>query len=245
MSSRDWDATTYDRVSEPQLAWAREQLERLELSGDESVLDAGCGSGRVTAELAQRVPHGHVYAVDAAPSMVEHARQALGERATVLCQDLVELELPEPVDAVFSNATFHWVHDHARPVHGAAAQYEARRPPGRAMRRTRQHRRLPRRRRLGRGGGAVRPLLRRMAAAVELRRGRGNLRAAGAGRVQRRGVLAGARRRRRWPSRGRSWRPCVWCATSTRCPRVCAGRSSIACSRASGSRWSWNTFGST
>jgi trans-aconitate 2-methyltransferase len=112
MSSRDWDATTYDRVSEPQLTWAREQLERLELSGDESVLDAGCGSGRVTAELAQRVPDGRMYAVDAAPSMVAHARQALAGRATVLCQDLVELELPEPVDAVFSNATFHWVHDH-------------------------------------------------------------------------------------------------------------------------------------
>jgi trans-aconitate 2-methyltransferase len=112
MSSRDWDATTYDRVSEPQVAWAREQLERLELSGDEIVLDAGCGSGRVTAELVARVPRGRVYAVDVAPSMVEHARDALGERATVLCQDLTELELPEPVDAIFSNATFHWVHDH-------------------------------------------------------------------------------------------------------------------------------------
>jgi trans-aconitate 2-methyltransferase len=112
VSSRDWDAVTYDRISEPQLAWAREQLDRLELSGAEIVLDAGCGSGRVTAELADRVPRGHVYAVDAAPSMVEHAGEALGERATVLCQDLVELDLPQPVDAIFSNATFHWVHDH-------------------------------------------------------------------------------------------------------------------------------------
>jgi trans-aconitate 2-methyltransferase len=111
-SSRDWDAATYDRVSEPQLAWAREQLDRLELTGDEVVLDAGCGSGRVTAELADRVPRGRVYAVDVAPSMVEHARAALGERATVLCQDLTELDLPEPVDAAFSNATFHWIHDH-------------------------------------------------------------------------------------------------------------------------------------
>jgi trans-aconitate 2-methyltransferase len=53
-----------------------------------------------------------VYAVDAAPSMAEYARQALGDRATVSCQDLVELELPEPVDLVFSNATFHWIPDH-------------------------------------------------------------------------------------------------------------------------------------
>jgi trans-aconitate 2-methyltransferase len=111
-ASRDWDAASYDRVSDPQLGWAREQLERLKLTGDEVVLDAGCGSGRVTVLLADLVPRGRVYAVDVAPSMAAHARQSLGERATVLCQDLVELELPEPVDAIFSNATFHWIHDH-------------------------------------------------------------------------------------------------------------------------------------
>lgn len=111
---RDWDAGTYDRVSDPQFRWAAEQLERLELRGDEVVLDAGCGSGRVTALLADLVPRGRVYGVDVAPSMVEHARAALGDRATVLCQDLTELSLPEPVDAIFSNATFHWVPDHPR-----------------------------------------------------------------------------------------------------------------------------------
>src|SRR5439155_8593836 len=111
-ASRDWDAATYDRVSDPQLSWAREQLERLELGGDEVVLDAGCGSGRVTALLADRVPHGRVYAVDVAPSMAKHAQEALGDRATIFCQDLVELALPEPVDAIFSNATFHWIADH-------------------------------------------------------------------------------------------------------------------------------------
>src|SRR5438874_4041131 len=108
----DWDAATYDRVSDVQFAWALAQLERLRLNGDEVVLDAGCGSGRVTAELVARVPRGRVYGVDVAPSMVEHARAALGDRATILCQDLVELDLPEPVDAIFSNATFHWIRDH-------------------------------------------------------------------------------------------------------------------------------------
>jgi trans-aconitate 2-methyltransferase len=111
-STRDWDATTYDRISGPQQLWAAEQLDGLALRGDEVVVDAGCGSGKVTLVLAARVPNGRVYAVDAAPSMVEHARQALGDRATVFCQDLVELELPEPVDLVFSNATFHWISDH-------------------------------------------------------------------------------------------------------------------------------------
>jgi trans-aconitate 2-methyltransferase len=114
MSERDWDASTYDRVSDPQVGWAVEQLERLELHGDELVLDAGCGSGRVTALLLDLLPHGRAYAVDVAPSMVEHAREALGPRATVLRQDLLELVLPEQVDAVFSNATFHWIPDHER-----------------------------------------------------------------------------------------------------------------------------------
>jgi trans-aconitate 2-methyltransferase len=112
--TRNWDAATYDRVSEPQVAMAREVLDRLDLNGDETVLDAGCGSGRTTAMLLERVPHGHVVAVDQSASMVEHAREALGERATVFQADLTELEVDEPVDAAFSNAVFHWVADHPR-----------------------------------------------------------------------------------------------------------------------------------
>jgi trans-aconitate 2-methyltransferase len=122
VTPRDWDAATYDRVSDVQVEWAREVLDRLPLRGDETVLDAGCGSGRVTAMLLERLPHGHVVAVDAAPSMVEVARQALPEdRATVILSDLLELGLDEPVDAVFSNAVFHWVPDHERLYERLAA----------------------------------------------------------------------------------------------------------------------------
>ena len=127
---RDWDAATYDRISDPQLGWALEQLQRLALTGDEVVLDAGCGSGRVTAELVDRVPEGRVYAIDMAPSMVAHTRERLGERVTAFCQDLVELELPEPVDVAFSNATFHWIPDHDRLF---ARLYAALRPGGRLL----------------------------------------------------------------------------------------------------------------
>ncbi|MGH2844354.1 MAG: class I SAM-dependent methyltransferase, partial [Solirubrobacteraceae bacterium] len=129
-SGRDWDASTYDRISVPHEAWAREQFERLPLRGDELVLDAGCGSGRITALLVGMVPDGHVYAVDAAPSMVEHTRAALGERVTVLCQDLTELSMPEPVDVVFSNATFHWIPDHPKLFGRLAA---ALKPGGRLL----------------------------------------------------------------------------------------------------------------
>lgn len=110
--AREWDAETYDAVSDPQFEWGMEVLERLELRGDEVAVDAGCGSGRVTEELIERLPQGRVIAVDGSAAMVEKAKERLGERADYLVSDLVELELAEPVDLVFSTATLHWIPDH-------------------------------------------------------------------------------------------------------------------------------------
>ena len=110
----DWDANSYTRVAAGVMALGHEVLERTDLRGDEVVLDAGCGSGELTAELAARVPRGRVYAVDGSPRMAELARERLGERATVWVSDLLELEVPERVDLVFSAATFHWIADHER-----------------------------------------------------------------------------------------------------------------------------------
>lgn len=112
--AREWDAETYDAVSDPQFEWGMEVLERLELRGDEVAIDAGCGSGRVTEQLADRLPSGRVIAVDGSEAMVEKAKERLGDRADYVVSDLVELELEEPVDLVFSTATFHWLQDHDR-----------------------------------------------------------------------------------------------------------------------------------
>jgi trans-aconitate 2-methyltransferase len=129
--TRDWDAATYDRVSAPQVEWAERVLERLPLRGDETVLDAGCGSGRVTRMLLELLPRGHVVAVDSAPSMVEHASETLDpERSTVLRADLTELALDAPVDAAFSNAVFHWIADHEALF---ARLHAALRPGGRLV----------------------------------------------------------------------------------------------------------------
>lgn len=124
---RDWDAETYERISAPQEQMGRAVLDRLALRGDEAVLDAGCGTGRVTAALAERVPHGTVYAVDGSPAMIDAIRERLPQvRASV--QDLQDLTLPEPVDAVLSTATFHWIGDHGRLF---ARLFAALRPGGR------------------------------------------------------------------------------------------------------------------
>ena len=109
---REWNADVYHRVSLPQYEWATEVLKRVELRGDEVVLDAGCGSGRVTALLAERVPRGRVIGVDASESMVAKARETLGPEVELHVASLTELELEEEVDLVFSNAVFHWISDH-------------------------------------------------------------------------------------------------------------------------------------
>jgi trans-aconitate 2-methyltransferase len=110
----DWDASTYARVGGGVMALGDEVLGRLQLRGDETVLDAGCGSGELTAKLAACVPRGRVLAVDGSPRMVQLARERLGDRATVWVGDLLELEVPAPVELVFSAATFHWIADHER-----------------------------------------------------------------------------------------------------------------------------------
>jgi trans-aconitate 2-methyltransferase len=111
-------------------AMGREVLDRLHLAGDERVLDAGCGTGRVTAALVQRLPDGHVVAVDGSPAMVEQAKQRLGDHAEVRVADLLDLRLDEPVDAILSTATFHWIADHDRLF---AQLRQALRPGGRLV----------------------------------------------------------------------------------------------------------------
>lgn len=112
---RDWDARTYDRVADPMTRWGETVLERLPLDGDERVLDAGCGSGRVTERLAERLPDGRVVALDGSSAMVDAARERLarfGDRVEYVVADLGKPLPIEPVDAILSTATFHWVPDH-------------------------------------------------------------------------------------------------------------------------------------
>jgi trans-aconitate 2-methyltransferase len=112
-SVRTWSGPEYDRLSTPMEAMGLAVLERLELRGDETVLDAGCGSGRVTEALVARLPRGRVVGIDASASMIAAARARLGARADLRVADLATLDLRgERVDAVLSTATFHWIADH-------------------------------------------------------------------------------------------------------------------------------------
>jgi trans-aconitate methyltransferase len=129
--STDWNAEEYNQISEPQLRWGLAVLSELELKGDETVLDAGCGSGRLSAALLERLPNGRVIALDASEPMLDVARRELekyGDRVSFLNADLAQLELQHVADVVFSTATFHWVHDHAALFRGL---HRALKPGGR------------------------------------------------------------------------------------------------------------------
>ena len=114
--TRDWDAGTYDRVATPMTRWGLDVLDRLPLRGDERVIDAGCGTGRVTERLAERLPDGSVIALDGSPAMIDAARVRLarfGDRVEYVVADLgTPLPIDGLVDAILSTATFHWVPDH-------------------------------------------------------------------------------------------------------------------------------------
>jgi trans-aconitate methyltransferase len=131
---RDWNATVYHRVSNPQLEWGLPVLARLRPGGDELVLDLGCGTGRLTEKLVERVPRGRVVAVDRSANMIVTAREYLlprhPDRMTFVQADASMLPFAGSADAVFSTATFHWVLDHDRLF---ASIFAALRPGGRLV----------------------------------------------------------------------------------------------------------------
>ena len=114
MPVREWDGASYDNVSTTMEQFGLEVLQRLDLAGDELALDAGCGSGRITQALIERLPRGRVIAIDQSASMIDAARRRLGPQADLRVLDLLDLELEQPVDAILSTATFHWISDHHR-----------------------------------------------------------------------------------------------------------------------------------
>ena len=137
--TREWDASSYHRLSAPQYSWGQKVLQRVSARGDETVIDAGCGTARLSVELAQMLPRGRVLAVDLSQNMLAKARATIsgdtvgpGARAAapkqpesvagataigrapihLICADLAALPFGGIADGVFSTAAFHWVRDH-------------------------------------------------------------------------------------------------------------------------------------
>jgi len=114
-ASTEWNSQAYHRVSNPQFEWGLKVLERVHVHGNERVMDAGCGSGRLTEKLLDLVPHGHVVGVDLSQNMLDQAAEHLKRyngRVTFAKADLAALPFDNEFDGVFSTASFHWVKDH-------------------------------------------------------------------------------------------------------------------------------------
>jgi trans-aconitate methyltransferase len=133
-NSEEWNAQAYHRLDRPQQAWARSVLDTIALRGDETVLDAGCGTAKLAAVIARRVPRGRVLAVDRSANMLRVAHRALAApeapRVTLIRASLEALPFAGSVDVVISTAAFHWVLEHDRLFREL---YVALRPGGRLV----------------------------------------------------------------------------------------------------------------
>lgn len=116
--SREWNSAVYHRLSAPQVSWGKKVLGRLKLRGNERVLDAGCGSGRLTADLLEALPQGRVIGIDLSQNMLrsarEHLKADLGGRVSLAACDFLALPFQRAFDVIVSTAAFHWVLDHDR-----------------------------------------------------------------------------------------------------------------------------------
>lgn len=112
--SHEWNAGEYERLADPMTKWGGQVLERLQLNGDETVMDGGCGTGRVTEQLLAKLPRGRVIGVDFSSQMIEQAKERFAKepRVTLFVGDLTTFVPPVNVDAILSTATFHWIKDH-------------------------------------------------------------------------------------------------------------------------------------
>jgi len=127
----NWNPEDYSLNSSEQFRWACGLIQKLGLTGRERVLDIGCGDGRVTAEIARRLPLGHVIGIDKSPSMIQHARDNFsGENIVFQLIGAEDLRFDEEFDIVFSNAVLHWVRDHAPVLSGIGRSLA---PGGRAL----------------------------------------------------------------------------------------------------------------
>ncbi|HEY7571625.1 MAG TPA: methyltransferase domain-containing protein [Nitrososphaeraceae archaeon] len=110
-----WDARTYDQISRlVQYRWGIQVLKWRKWRGDEIVMDAGCGSGLLTKQLAKCVPRGKVYGVDIDSNMIKQAKNNLQffDNVEVIQSSFIDIKLPRKLDVIFSNSALHWIQDH-------------------------------------------------------------------------------------------------------------------------------------
>lgn len=122
MKKYTWNALDYEKNSSAQQTWARELIAKLNLQGNERILDVGCGNGKITAEIANLVPDGSVVGIDSSEAMINLARNRYPwdtfPNLQFLQADACQLPFQNEFTVVFSNATLHWIQAHVSVLQG-------------------------------------------------------------------------------------------------------------------------------
>jgi len=108
-----WDAEKYDAVKAPQVDAGRELLGLAGPRENDSILDLGCGTGKLTVELARLALQGRVTGLDPSPEMLARAREASAGLGNLRLLELPAqtMEFDDEFDLVFSNSALQWIRE--------------------------------------------------------------------------------------------------------------------------------------
>lgn len=112
MGNYEFDGEKYKLASKHQKEWGSSLISSLDIRGNESILDLGCGDGLLTEQLSKLVPQGNVLGIDASKNMIQSATELKNINLSFVCLDINQIDFDEQFDVIFSNAALHWVKNH-------------------------------------------------------------------------------------------------------------------------------------
>lgn len=117
-----WNPEEYQDNSDNQQKWGVDLITNLKLTGNERVLDIGCGVGNITAAIAERLPKGSIIGIDSSPNMVRQAKKncpiSKHPNLSFMVKDASRMDFVNEFDIVFSNACLHWIKNHLPVLQG-------------------------------------------------------------------------------------------------------------------------------
>ncbi len=127
MGKFEFDGEKYKKASTHQKEWGNKLISEMHLSGDEAILDLGCGDGVLSEQLSMLVPNGKVTGIDASVGMIKTAQQLEKANLIFICMDINDIKYINCFDVIFSNAALHWVKNHQKLLESS---FTALRPNG-------------------------------------------------------------------------------------------------------------------
>ena len=114
----NWDAAQYDAVKAPQIDAGKELIVLAKVRENDAILDLGCGTGKLTIEIARLAPRGSVVGIDPSDDMLAKARTTTSGAGNLrlIKTHAEDIDFIDRFDLAFSNSALHWVKDQPRAV---------------------------------------------------------------------------------------------------------------------------------